>query len=92
MTINVNRLSGLLIEAKMRSRERRAIEAAEKGTPEEPGSIRALSPLGVPAHSGSPATAAGISGGCWRLTLITSRCKRGLGLEKRLYLRAGVLS
>lgn len=58
MTININRFSDLLIKAKMRSRERRAIEAGEKGTPEEPSSIRALSPLSVPAHSGFPATAA----------------------------------
>lgn len=68
MTININRFSDLLIKAKMRSRERRAIRAAEKGTLEEPSSIKALSPLSVPAHSGFRAaargTVAGISDSC----------------------------
>lgn len=44
VTININRFSDLLIKAKMRSRERRAIEAAEKDALEEPSSIRAWSP------------------------------------------------
>lgn len=90
MTININRFSDLLVKAKMRSREGRAIKAAEKGALEEPSGIRALfthTPGSVRAARG---TAAGISDSCSRLTLVTSRCKRGLGSEKRLYLGAGV--
>lgn len=90
MTININRFSDLLVEAKMRSREGRAIKAAEKGTLEEPCFIRALFPHTPSSVRAARGTAAGISDSFSRLTLITSRCKRGLALEKRLYLRAGV--
>lgn len=90
VTININRFSDLLVKAKMRSREGRAIKAAEKGTLEEPSSIRALFPHTPRSVWAALGTAAGISDSSSRLTLITSRCKRGLGLEKRLFLRAGV--
>lgn len=89
MTININRFSDLLVKAKMRSREGRAIKAAEKGALEEPSCIRALFPHTPGSVRAARGTAAGISDSS-RLTLVTSRCKRGLGSEKRLYLGAGV--
>lgn len=45
LAININRFSDLLIKVKMCSRERREIQAAEKGALAEPSSIKAFTPL-----------------------------------------------